>query len=146
MKVIAIATSLALATPAVAQQVTNPKVFDHTKTITQSNPVTERRCQDVQVPIYQKGQASGGDVLLGAILGGVIGKGVTKNDGGAALGAISGIIIADQNGQKSRVSGYRLERQCSDITVYQDTIMEVYSHSTIRFFVDGKRYVVPFQK
>ncbi len=146
MKVIAIAAALAITTPAIAQQVTNTKIFDHNKTITQSNPVTERRCQDVQVPIYQKSQTSSGDVLLGAILGGVIGKGVTKNDGGAALGAISGIIIADQNGQKSRVTGYRLERQCSDVTIYQDTLIEVYSHSTIRFFVDGKRYVVPFQK
>ena len=145
MKRLAIIATL-IASPVYAGEATKIKIYDHTKNVTQSIPMTERRCQDVQVPIYQKSQTSSGDVLLGAILGGVIGKGVTKNDGGAALGAISGIIIADQNGQKSRVTGYRLERQCSDVTIYQDTLIEVYSHSTIRFFVDGKRYVVPFQK
>lgn len=145
MKRLAIIATL-IASPVYAGEATKIKIYDHTKNVTQSIPMTERRCQDVQVPIYQKSQTSSGDVLLGAILGGVIGKGVTKNDGGAALGAISGIIIADQNGQKSRVSGYRLERQCNDVTVYQNSNVEVYSHSTIRFFVDGKRYVVPFQK
>jgi uncharacterized protein YcfJ len=145
MKRLAIIATL-IASPVYAGEATKIKIYDHTKNVTQSIPMTERRCQDVQVPIYQKSQTSSGDVLLGAILGGVIGKGVTKNDGGAALGAISGIIIADQNGQKSRVSGYRLERQCNDVTVYQNSNEEVYSHSTIRFFVDGKRYVVPFQK
>lgn len=145
MKRLAIIATL-VASPAFAGEVSKVKIFDHTKTVTQSIPTTETRCQDIQVPIYQQGQSNGGDVLLGAILGGLIGGTATGKDSGAAVGALGGAIIADQNANKPKVSGYRLERQCNDVTVYQNSNMEVYSHSTIRFYLDGKRYVVPFQK
>ena len=47
---------------AMAENITKVKVFDHTEIVTQSVPVTETRCQKVQVPIYQQSQgASGGD-------------------------------------------------------------------------------------
>ena len=138
--------AMGIATAAAADKVEKIKVYDHTKTVIQSIPITEKRCQDVQVPVYQQGQSNGGDVLLGAILGGLLGGTATGKDEGAAIGAIGGAIIADQNATKPRVSGYRLERQCNDVTVYQNTNIEVYSHSTMRFYINGKRYVVPFQK
>jgi uncharacterized protein YcfJ len=141
-----IATAAIFAASTASAQVSKVKVYDHTKTVTQSIPVTETRCNDVQVPIYQQSQSNSGDVLLGAILGGLIGGTATGKDSGAAVGAIGGAIIADQNASKPKVSGYRLERQCSDVTIYQNSNVEVYSHSTVRFFLDGKRYVVPFQK
>jgi len=141
-----IATAAIFAASTASAQVSKVKVYDHTKTVTQSIPVTETRCKDVQVPIYQQSQSNSGDVLLGAILGGLIGGTATGKDSGAAVGAIGGAIIADQNASKPKVSGYRLERQCSDVTIYQNSNVEVYSHSTVRFFLDGKRYVVPFQK
>ena len=138
---------MGIATAAAAESVEKIKVYDHTKTVTQSVPMTETRCQDVQVPIYQQGgQASGGDVLLGAILGGLIGGTASGKDEGAAIGALGGAIIANESAKGAKVTGYRLERQCNDVTVYQNTNIEIYSHSTIRFYIDGKRYVVPFQK
>ena len=142
-----LATTALFAATSVSAEVSNIKIFDHNKTVTQSVPVSERRCQDVQVPIYQQGgQASGGDVLLGAILGGLIGGTASGKDEGAAIGALGGAIIANESAKGPKVTGYRLERQCNDVTVYENTNIEIYSHSTIRFYIDGKRYVIPFQK
>ena len=120
MKHLLATVAILAASTASAQQVTKPKVYDHTKTVTQS--------------------------VLGAILGGLIGGTASGKDSGAAIGALGGAIVANENAKGPKVTGYRLERQCQDVTVYQDSQIEVYSHSTIRFFVDGKRYVVPFQR
>jgi uncharacterized protein YcfJ len=146
MKYLLATAAILLATTASAE-VSKVKVYDHTKVVTQSVPVSETRCQDVQVPIYQQGgNASGGDVLLGAILGGLIGGTASGKDSGAAIGALGGAIVANESAKSPKVTGYEIQRQCSDVTVYQNSNVEVYSHSTIRFFVDGKRYVVPFQR
>ena len=86
----------------------------------QNVPATH--CQDVQVPIYGtvQGQgATGGDVLAGMIIGGILGKGVSGNDKGAAAGAVMGGVIAADNGNSNRqvVTGYRTETQCSEVMV-----------------------------
>ena len=142
-----LATTALFAATSVSAEVSNIKIFDHNKTVTQSVPVSERRCQDVRVPIYQQGgQASGGDVLLGAILGGLIGGTASGKDSGAAIGALGGAIVANESAKGAQVTGYEIQRQCNDVVVYQNSNVEVYSHSTIRFYLDGKRYVVPFQK
>lgn len=142
-----LATAAILVATTASAEVSKVKVYDHTKVVTQSVPVSETRCQDVQVPIYQQGgNASGGDVLLGAILGGLIGGTASGKDSGAAIGALGGAIVANESAKSPKVTGYEIQRQCSDVTVYQNSNVEVYSHSTIRFFVDGKRYVVPFQR
>lgn len=138
---------MGIATAAAAEKADRVKVYDHTKIVTQSIPVAETRCQDVKVPIYQQGgQASGGDVLLGAILGGLIGGTASGKDSGAAIGALGGAIVANESAKGSKVTGYEIQRQCSDVTVYQNSNVEVYSHSTIRFFLNGKRYVLEFVK
>ena len=142
-----LATAAILVATTASAEVSKVKVYDHTKVVTQSVPVSETRCQDVQEPIYQQGgNASGGDVLLGAILGGLIGGTASGKDSGAAIGALGGAIVANESAKSPKVTGYEIQRQCSDVTVYQNSNVEVYSHSTIRFFVDGKRYVVPFQR
>ena len=138
---------MGIATAAAAEKADRVKVYDHTKIVTQSVPVSETRCQDVKVPIYQQGgQASGGDVLLGAILGGLIGGTASGKDEGAAIGALGGAIIANESAKGPKVTGYEIQRQCNDVTVYQNSNVEVYSHSTIRFFLNGKRYVLEFIK
>ena len=142
-----ITTAFLFAATTASAEVSKVKVYDHTKVVTQSVPVSETRCQDVKVPIYQQGgNASGGDVLLGAILGGLIGGTASGKVSGAAIGALGGAIVANESAKGAKVTGYEIQRQCGDVTVYQNSNVEVYSHSTIRFFVDGKRYVVPFQR
>lgn len=142
-----ITTAFLFAATAASAEVNKVKVFDHTKVVTQSVPISETRCQDVKVPIYQQGgNATGGDVLLGAILGGLIGGTASGKDSGAAIGALGGAIVANESAKGAKVTGYEIQRQCSDVTVYENSNVEIYSHSTIRFFVDGKRYVVPFQR
>lgn len=79
-------------------------------------------CNEYQVPIYGTvtGQgATGGDVLAGMIIGGLLGKGITGDDGGAAAGAVmGGVIAADQNNRNTQVvTGHRTEVRCE--TVYE---------------------------
>jgi uncharacterized protein YcfJ len=88
----------------------------------QNVPTTQ--CQDVEVPIYgtQQGNgASGGDVLTGMIIGGLLGKGVSGNDKGAAAGAVIGGVIAADKGQNSKkvIIGYEIQRQCSEVMTRQ---------------------------
>lgn len=116
-----------------------------------NTPITQQKCQEVQVPIYgtvQGGGASGGDVLAGMIIGGLLGKGVTGKDNGAAAGAVMGGIIAADKGQKNKqvVTGYRSEVQCSDVVHYQSQVQKVYSHSTITFQHNGRMYSLKFQR
>lgn len=147
MKRIAIATALVLvASPVLANQsVTDVRVFHHTKTI--STPIQSEQyvCNTVDVPVYSEGQASVGDFLTGAIIGGLIGGTASNSDKGAAIGAFTGGVIAAENGKK-KIVGYRQQEVCNKeiITVRQQ--QEVYSHSTIRFHMDGKRYVLQFQR
>jgi len=91
----------------------------------------------MDVPIYgtttQQGNASGG-ALIGMLLGAAGGKAVTGNDKGA------------QPKQSQRIVGYKQELVCNDVTSVSNELVDVYSHSTIRFYVDGRRYVLQFQK
>jgi uncharacterized protein YcfJ len=82
---------------------------------------------------------------MGAILGGLLGGTASGSDGGAAVGALLGGALANESSNK-QVAGYQLQRQCGDVRIIDDNPRTVYSHSTIRFYINGKRYVVPFQR
>lgn len=138
----------AIASPALADSV-NGTVRDHYKTVIEQSPYRVEVCKDVQVPVYGNvgGGASAGDVLGGMIIGGLIGKGVTNKDNGAAAGAvIGGMIAADKKQNKQGVTGYRTERQCSVETRYEETSREVYSHSTVTFYHNGRKQTLRFNK
>ena len=96
-------------------------------------------CQNVEVPIYgtvQSGGASGGDVLTGMIIGGLLGKGVSGNDKGAAAGAVlGGIISADNKRSKQVITGYRVESQCH--TTYVNSTQRQLKHYKIWFTWNG---------
>lgn len=95
-----------------------------TGTVTRVKPDTvtvevlrpQRVCQTVDVPIYGNvgGGANAGDVLGGMIIGGLIGKGATNDDRGAAAGAVIGGMIAADNKQQQGIVGYRQEQQCKN--------------------------------
>ena len=154
MKTILIATAaLVFATPLFANQAAKDvRVFDHTKTVTVSVPITTTECYDVEVPIYGTAQGGGnavegavGGAIIGAIIGEVLGGNKESRNTGAVFGAIVGGDKA-ANSSKQVVTGYRIERQCADKVTNKYQSQEVYSHSTVRFTVGGYRYVLEFNR
>jgi len=130
--------SSVIATQAFAQDnyatITNVTPNYNTQVI--RNPVQE--CQIIDVPVYGRvgGGASGSDVLGGMIIGGLLGKGVTGNDKGAAAGAVlGGIISADKNQGKQQIVGYRQEQQCN--TYYTEERVNTIKNYTIRYEWNG---------
>jgi len=76
--------------------------------------VPVEKCDIVRVPITETRRSGGGsgDALAGMIIGGLIGKGATGNDRGAAIGAIIGGMAGADGKSYEVVTGYRNERQC----------------------------------
>lgn len=121
-KFLVAATALAMtATSAFANSYTvNAEVTNVTPlTSTVSESVPQEVCEQVRVPIYEtrRGQATTGNALGGAILGGVIGNQFGSGSGKDAmtvLGAIVGADMANKRGNDYQVvTGYRNETQCS---------------------------------
>jgi uncharacterized protein YcfJ len=134
-----------LATVAVVGLMSTPvfaeTVRDHYKTVIEQNPYRVEVCKDVRI----QGQASTGDTLFGALIGGAIGNqfgGGKGKDAATILGAIVGADVANKNGKKPGGT----QRQCQVETRYEETQREVYSHSTVTFYSDGQKYAVKFQK
>ena len=127
-------------------------VRDHYTTIYDTVEVVDRRCELIDVPVYEQRQVGGnnaaGSALLGMIIGGAAGKAITGKDNGAAAGAIMGGIIGADKGSQPRtenvIIGYRKEKSCTDDVSYQQKPKKVYSHSTLVFTMDGKQYKIDF--
>ena len=79
--------------------------------------------QDVVVP----NNNAGAGALTGAIIGGVIGKGVTGDDDGAAAGALFGAIVGANNAQKR---GSRVE----NVEVCENAVV-TYREETVKYYV-----------
>ncbi len=124
--------------PAFADLNVNGEVTDSYKTIVNKSPYSVEVCSDVHVP----GDKSS-DMLTGAIIGGIIGNNVTKDlpDGGTA-GAIIGGILGHNNSNATGTT----QRRCTMETRYNEEYQRVYSHSSIKFVLDGITYTLRFKK
>ena len=128
------------ATSANAETVTGT-VQEHYKWVVNQTPYRVEVCKDVRV----RGQASTGDTIVGAIIGGAIGNqfgGGKGKDAATILGAIVGADVANKN--SSTLGSTR--RECQVETRYEESREEVYSHSTIQFFLNGREHRLRFKK
>ena len=137
--------------PGLTINVDGAKITDFYKNQTVFEKIPYQNCSIQKVPIYGKIQSKPdtGAVVGGAVLGGIIGKAVTKKDRGAAFGALVGGALANEN-QKTKtttgVIGYENRQRCQ--TRFKNSPKEevVYSYSTITFILDGREQTVEFQK
>lgn len=112
-------------------------VEDVFKTETVRIPHTQQVCEDV----YHGGDKSG-DMLRGAIIGGIIGNNIKGEKDGGAIGAIIGGMLGHNNSNVQ--PGY--STQCRNVTNYTTETRRVYSHSIVTFFHNGRHYKLRFQK
>lgn len=99
------------------------KIQPNYQTVYQNVPTTQ--CQDVEVPIYGTVQGGGNAVegaVGGAIIGGILGQALGGNKDSRNAGAIFGAIVGGDkaaNGTRQVVTGYKIERQCSEVYTRQ---------------------------
>jgi uncharacterized protein YcfJ len=147
-----VASVFALVATGASAESINATVEDHYRELTRQIPNTERVCETVEVPIYGtvQGQASTGDAVVGAIIGGAIGNQIgsgSGRDAATVLGAIVGADVANKRGRTQQViTGYRQEQRCHNRTTYTTQTESVYSHSSITWTENGRRYTVEFQR
>lgn len=119
-------------------------VQDHYRTVTNKTPY--QQCYEVEVPVY--GEVGTGpkaeDILGGAIIGGIIGNNIKGEENGGAAGAVIGGLLGSTRGKQQGVVGYRKENRCE--TKYNYITEEVYSHSTITFYDNGRKYTLKYNK
>ena len=144
-KLIALFT-VALSMSAMASTpIQNGVVIDNYKTIIKQIPYRVEVCQDRVQPA---GDGSATNELVGALFGGAIGNSFGKGDGKDAMtlfGALMGASIAHDEELKNN-PGTKTVTVCDVQTRYEEEVSEVYSHSTIVFYVDDKRYSLNFKK
>ena len=137
----AIASVFSTAAIADTIRVTVPVIDSKPNYITKNIRTPQKQCNTVDVPIYGNigGGASAGDVLGGMIIGGLLGKGVSGNDKGAAAGAvIGGMISADKNQGDRQIVGYRQEQRCK--TTYITEQVDQINGYTVTYELAGNRY------
>ena len=112
-------------------------VQDFNKTVINRVPYNVEVCTNQSV-----GGDKSGDMLKGAIIGGIIGNNVGDVKNGGALGAVLGGMIGHNN---SNATG-GTQRVCNVQTRYNEESVTVYSHSVVTFYPEGRQYKLRFQK
>ena len=127
-----------------SKQVATAFVLDHYKTIVKQIPYDVEVCKQVR---QGTGDGSATNEIIGAIFGGAIGNQFGEGDGKDAM-TLAGIILGaslahdDELAQGPGV----IATKCYIETRYQESVHKVYSHSTIRFKINGRSYLLKFVK
>ena len=146
-----IIASILMTTTAFAEDV-DATIQDHYRTITETVNQTSTQCENIEVPIYgeRQGNFNTGGAIVGGLVGGLLGNQVGGGSGKEAatgVGAIAGAIIGGGGGRNERVvTGYRTERQCSEVVNPVTTERTVYSHSTVTFVDGGQTVTLNYQR
>ena len=144
-KLIALFTVALSMSATAATSVQNGVVIDNYKTIIKQIPYRVEVCQDRVQPA---GDGSATNELVGALFGGAIGNSFGKGDGKDAMtlfGALMGASIAHDEELKNN-PGTKTVTVCDVQTRYEESTSKVYSHSTITFSSNGKKYSLDFIK
>ena len=80
------------------------------ETVVNQQPV--QSCRTVDVPIYQQKDKTG-DILGGAIIGGIIGNQIGDMKGNGAAGAVIGGLLGANKDNNQAIIGYRQTQQCT---------------------------------
>ena len=144
-KLIALFTVAFSMSATAATSVQNGVVSDNYKTIIKQIPYRVEVCQDRVQPA---GDGSATNELVGALFGGAIGNSFGKGDGKDAMtlfGALMGASLAHDDELKNN-PGTRTVTVCDVQTRYEESTSKVYSHSTITFSSNGRKYSLDFIK
>ena len=123
----------------------NATVLDHYKTVIKQSPYEVEVCKQVH---QGTGDGSATNEIIGAIFGGAIGNQFGEGDGKDAM-TLAGIFLGaslahdDELAQGPGV----ITTRCYIETRYKESVQsKVYSHSTIRFKINGRYYTLKFVK
>ena len=125
--------------------VQNAIVLDHYKNVIQQEPYDVEVCKRVR---QSTGDGSATNEIIGAIFGGAIGNQFGEGDGKDAMtlaGMFLGASLAhdEEVGQGPGV----ITTKCYVETRYKQSVSKnVYSHSTIKFVINNKKYSFSFVK
>lgn len=97
----------------------------------------QEKCRTTNVPYQTKGKAKPEAVIGGAIIGGVVGKVVTGDDGAAIAGAVVGGVIGNETSKKT-VTGTRAVTTCKTVYVPDRIEDEGVLRQTLQDLNDGK--------
>ena len=143
-KLIALFTIALSTTTMAATPIQNGMVTDTYKTIIKQMPYRVEVCQD---RVQHSGDGSATNELVGALFGGAIGNSFGKGDGKDAMtlfGALMGASLAHDD--ELAKGPTKTVTVCDVETRYEESVSEVYSHSTITFSLKGRKYSLDFVK
>ena len=127
--------------------VDNAIVLDHYKNIIQQEPYDVEVCKQVQVR-QSTGDGSATNEIIGAIFGGAIGNQFGQGDGKDAM-TLAGIFLGASLAHDEELAQGPgvITTKCYIETRYEESVRsKVYSHSTITFRINGRKYRLDFMK